>query len=318
MVRQKLVALCGVVLLLGLESGAQAAEANRPVTGGAAVSAEKFRMIAGAGGLPIAAMEWGNPDGPAILFLHGFSFAKEFWRLQNEPELSSRFHMVAIDLRGHGASGKPWAPAEYQDTRIWADDVAATLQAFGLRSPVIVGWSFGGFVAMDYLRHYGNNSVAGVMLVSSPAGLVDSLHPDTPGYSAAAAQQGSLDLSDNIRGERFFVRLMTAKPLAPAVEEEWLVETLRLPVYARNAMRNRPLGNKDLLPTLATPLMLVVGGEDRSMPVAALRGLTEGHPKISFTSMPAAGHAVAYETPDTFNRLLREFTERTQTSSPKH
>ena len=49
----------------------------------------------------------------------------------------------------------------------------------------------------------------------------------------------SLDLSDNIRGERFFVRLMTAKPLPPAEEEDWLVQTLRMPVYARTAHNKR-------------------------------------------------------------------------------
>ena len=82
-------------------------------------------------------------------------------------------------------------------------------------------------------------------------------------------------------------------------------------------MRNRPLGNKDLLPTLDTPMMIVVGSEDRSMPVAALRALTEGRANITFTSLSGVGHGLAYETPERFNRLLLEFAERTQAHRTK-
>ena len=139
---KKLVAVCSILVSLSFGThDAPAAEANKLANAVASVSAPTYRMISGAGGLPIAAMEWGKPDGPAILFLHGFSFAKEFWRRQNTVDLASRFHLVAIDLRGHGASGKPWTPEQYQDTHLWADDVAATLQAFNLSKPVIVGWS---------------------------------------------------------------------------------------------------------------------------------------------------------------------------------
>jgi pimeloyl-ACP methyl ester carboxylesterase len=218
--------------------------------------------------------------------------------------------MVAIDLRGHGASGKPWAPEQYQETKIWADDISATLKAFGLAHPIIVGWSFGGFVAMDYIRHYGNDSLAGVMLVSSPAGLVSSLHPDTPGYPAAAAQQMSTNLPDNIEGERFFVRLMTAKPLPAAVEQEWVIETLRMPVYARLAMRGRPLGNQDLLPTLRLPILMLTGSADRSMAVSEMQTLAAAQPNIQFATINGAGHALAYERAEEFNRLLIAFADR--------
>ncbi len=275
-----------------------------------------FRMLEGAGGVPIAAMEWGNRAGPAVLFLHGFSFSKEFWEHQRSSDLASRFHMVAIDLRGHGASGKPWTAALYQDTRLWADDIAAAIKAFGLVRPVLVGWSFGGFVAMDYLRHYGTDAVAGLMLVSSPAGLVDQLHPDTPGYPTAAAQQMSGDLADNIAGQRFFVRLMTAKPLPPEVEEAWLVQTLRMPVYARIAMRGRPLNNRDLLPTLMLPMAIVVGALDRSMPVDTLQPLSAAHPNMAYRSVPDAAHALAWENPAVFNPLLRDFVERAMVVRP--
>ena len=141
MVTKKLVVVCSILVSLSLGTHAPAAEANQPADAVASVSGPTYRMISGAGGLPIAAMEWGKPDGPAILFLHGFSFAKEFWRRQNTVDLASGSHMVAIDLRGHGASGKPWTAEQYQDTQLWADDVAATLQAFNLSKPVIVGWS---------------------------------------------------------------------------------------------------------------------------------------------------------------------------------
>jgi pimeloyl-ACP methyl ester carboxylesterase len=158
--------------------------------------------------------------------------------------------------------------------------------------------------------------VAGVMLVSSPAGLVDQLHPDTPGYPAAAAQQMAGDQADNITGERFFVRLMTAKPLPPDVEEAWVVQTLRMPVYARLAMRGRPLNNRDLLPTLTLPMAIVVGALDKSMPVDTLQALSAAHPNMVYRSVPDAGHALAWENPAVFNPLLLDFLARATATAP--
>jgi pimeloyl-ACP methyl ester carboxylesterase len=56
-------------------------------------------------GLTISAQDWGNPNGPEILFIHGFSQSHLSWIKQvTDSGLAKEFHMVTYDLRGHGIS----------------------------------------------------------------------------------------------------------------------------------------------------------------------------------------------------------------------
>ena len=67
-------------------------------------------------GLTISAQDWGNPNGPEILFIHGFSQSSLSWIKQVTSDLAKEFHMVTYDLRGHGNSDKPFEPERYKDS----------------------------------------------------------------------------------------------------------------------------------------------------------------------------------------------------------
>lgn len=125
--------------------------------------------LAAADGLNLAVAEWGNPAGKPVLLLHGSSFATHVWQQQKDPALAARYRFVSLDLRGHGASDQPARPENYSQTQVWADDVAAVMAARQLDKPVIVAWSFGGDAAINYVRHYGRASLAGILFVADAA-----------------------------------------------------------------------------------------------------------------------------------------------------
>ena len=285
---------------------------------GFAASEPGFRFIEGGGGVPIAMMEWGDKSGPGILFLHGYGFSAEFWNPQTRDAALDGYHMVAIDLRGHGASGKPWKVEELIDSRVWAEDVAAAIAAAGLVRPIIVGWSYGGFVAMDYVRHFGVKDLSGLVLVSSPAGLTDRLHPggdDLPGgpeaYQKAAEQRDSLSLLANVEGNRYLAELMTAAELPDSVIDQWTAELMSIPVYVTRGLRQgRSLENRDLAAALTLPVAIVVGGKDRSMPFAALETVAGDLPRGEYWLFDASGHAVSTDVAAPFNQRLAEFAAR--------
>jgi non-heme chloroperoxidase len=112
----------------------------------------KIHTVTGGGGLRLHVREWGNADGPPILFMHGISVNHLCWRHQYDSALADEFRLVAYDLRGHGMSEAPLEPEHYTDGRLWADDVAVIIDRLGLDRPVLVGWSYGGFIACDYVR----------------------------------------------------------------------------------------------------------------------------------------------------------------------
>ena len=88
-------------------------------------------------GLTISAQEYGNPNGPGIVFIHGFSQSHLSWMRQTDSELAKEFHIVTYDLRGHGNSDKPLDAARYRDGKAWADEVQAVIDAAGLKRPVL-------------------------------------------------------------------------------------------------------------------------------------------------------------------------------------
>jgi pimeloyl-ACP methyl ester carboxylesterase len=83
-------------------------------------------------------------DGPPVVLLHGLGLSRAVFD-PVLPALSSRFRVLRLDLRGHGASPAPDPPVPY----VHADDVRATLDALGLDRVDLVGQSLGGAVAVD-------------------------------------------------------------------------------------------------------------------------------------------------------------------------
>ena len=90
---------------------------------------------------------------PAIMMVHGFGSS----RLQNWKSTGwfggltdAGFSLVAMDCRGHGDSGKPHDPAAYGHDRM-AQDVVTVMDACGLSTSFVLGYSMGGFITLRLL-----------------------------------------------------------------------------------------------------------------------------------------------------------------------
>ncbi|MGE0829498.1 MAG: alpha/beta fold hydrolase [Hyphomonadaceae bacterium] len=93
------------------------------------------------------------------------------WRAQFESPLANDFRLVAIDLRGHGQSEAPLGAENYTHGELWAEDVRNVQNALNLVHPILVGWSYAGFVIGDYLRRYGDAEIAGINFVCAAIGM---------------------------------------------------------------------------------------------------------------------------------------------------
>ena len=86
-------------------------------------------------------------DLPPILLLHGLASSSFIWNFVGPLLAKEGYDVFALDQRGHGESTKP--DQGYSFAHILADDQAA-VQALGLRSPIVVGHSWGAMVALEY------------------------------------------------------------------------------------------------------------------------------------------------------------------------
>src|SRR5215469_14694522 len=110
-----------------------------------------IHSISGGNGVRLHVREWGDAPGPAVLFIHGWSQNHLCWEQQYTSDLATSYRLVTFDLRGHGMSEMPREASAYQQGQLWADDLAAIIAALHLNRPVLVGWSYGGFLIADYV-----------------------------------------------------------------------------------------------------------------------------------------------------------------------
>ena len=125
------------------------------------------RYVQGAGGTRLFVEEIGDRARPSILWLHGYCQCRLSWDKQFESDLTKQFHLVRMDIRGHGLSDKPSDPEAFKDGKTWADDIHAVITALQLKKPVMCGWSYGGYMMCDYIRHYGQDNVGGLIFVEA-------------------------------------------------------------------------------------------------------------------------------------------------------
>jgi non-heme chloroperoxidase len=265
--------------------------------------------IRGGGGLRLHAREWGDPDGPALLFIHGLSQSDLCWTKQVNGDLAAGHRIVTFDIRGHGLSEKPSGPEHYADQGLWADDLAAVIEQTGLERPVLVAWSYGGYIVTDYIRAYGEAAIGGINFVGGGVILSPpSFDHIGPGLLENAQDMSASDLVTNIAAIRRFVRACTAQPLD---EDDWieaLCWNMVVPPEVRGALIAREIDGSDALSGISVPVLVSHGRDDAIvLPSMAEHTLDVCEPAVA-SWYDDIGHMPFWEAAERFDKELAEFT----------
>ena len=269
----------------------------------------KSHRVAGGGGTQLHLVETGNPRGRPIVFIHGFSQCCLAWSRQMNSDLADGYRLVAMDLRGHGLSEKP--REGYADSRLWADDVNAAIQALGLDHPILCGWSYGPLVILDYIRHYGEDGIGGVHFVGgvTKLGSDEATSVITPEFLSLIPGFFATDAEESVRSLESLVRMCFAEE--PTADDLFLMlgYNVSVPPYVRQALFARSFDNDDLLPKVRKPVLITHGANDAVIKPAAVdqHKAVMAHAQIQI--MANAGHACFWDDATTFNRRLRAFAE---------
>jgi len=225
-----------------------------------------IHTVRGGGGLRLHVREWGPADGPPILLIHGLSQSHLCWARQYESALAEEFRLVAYDLRGHGMSEAPLEPEHYTDGALWADDVAAIIDQLGLERPVLVGWSYGGFVICDYLRDHGQDRIAAIDFAGAVVTLGGAAFGTLigPGFLDHFPDATADDLPTNIRAIRALVKGWPARPYPPEEVETLLCSAMVVPARIHANLAAREIDGDDVLRTLGCRCWSATAGRTRS------------------------------------------------------
>ena len=229
---------------------------------------------------------------PALVFVHGWSCDRSYWKGQIEP-LSRNSKVVAIDLAGHGESGvnrKSWT------IEAFGADVAAVVKKLNLQRVILVGHSMGSDVIAEAARQL-QGRVAGLVLVDQYKSLEAALtNEEVEAFAApfrtnfrdsvaAFVRRIFVSTSDTVLIERIAADMSSAPPAI----------ALNALVYTLNYSRQMPQTLKELkLPVIAI--------NDTRGPTDIASMKRHG---VEVLIMPGVGHFLMMENPEGFNRLLK-------------
>jgi pimeloyl-ACP methyl ester carboxylesterase len=246
-------------------------------------------------GIPLA-FEAHGAGTPTLMFVHGWSCDRSYWRGQLRP-LAVRYQTVAVDLAGHGESGvgrRSWTMAAF------GEDVVAVVEQLGLGEVVLIGHSMGGDVIVEAALRLGDR-VMGLIWVDTYSTLGA---PDTDGEIEAFTAAFREDFGSATRA--LVRRLFT--PDADAELVEWVAADMSAapPEIAIDALRHA-VGNEPGilagLRELTTPVV-AINPDARPTDTEALQ-----RHGVTTVLVSGVGHFLMLEDPDRFNRLLGEVIE---------
>ena len=250
-------------------------------------------------GVELAYVELGDPKGPPVLLLHGYTDSSRAWTIVAPHLLRNR--LIIPDQRGHGSSAIPACCYSMTD---FANDAVLLLDALGVDRAAVAGHSLGSIIAQQLAAH----------------------HPDR---ISAIALIGSTALAPVKRGDWMWTQIMALKaPVAAnrAFLDEWLAsptpvdprylafaerEITETPLAVWHAIpRERvevPVGR--LAPEVKAPVLILSGGKDALFPAEHHRALVAAFPTARAVILADLGHNLILERPHEVGPLLAGFLD---------
>jgi esterase len=240
-------------------------------------------------GLRFHFTEWGDPDAPPVLLLHGGNQSGHSWDLVS-LHLSDRYHVYALDQRGHGDT--EWSRDLDYSMEAMAADALAFLADQAIDDPVIFGHSMGGRVTLEMLLEEPDAARAAILVDVGP-----ELSPE------GVKVVGDF-VTHNIEFDDLEVFLDNVARYDPFRSREHIARTVKYNLLQRidgkyvskadhrripGSYRNRDVGD---VTKVACPVLLVRGAESQVLLADAAERFVEALPDGRMVTVPHVGHNV--------------------------
>lgn len=238
--------------------------------------------------------------GPPLLLIHGLGSSCRDWELQM-PIFAEHFRVIALDLRGHGRSGK--TPGPYSMAQ-FAADTAWLGRALDASPAHLLGISLGGMVAFQLALDF-PQQVRKLVIVNSVPELIPRSLADRLGFWQRLLIVRLLGMRrmGKVLADRFFPREEQGD-LREIFVRRWAEN--HKPSYLSSLRAAYGWSVKDRLGEIRAPT-LVVGAEGDYFPTSEKEAYTAMLPGASLVIIPDSRHALPAERPEVFNQAALDF-----------
>ena len=262
------------------------------------------RQVELPGGPVLEYVEWGDPGGIPVVFLHGIT---DSWRSFEPvlPHLPTWIRALSVSQRGHGGSSRPLSGYGLPD---FAGDVAALLDRFGLDRAVIAGHSMGSLVAARFAVDHPDR-LAGLILAGAFHRPGDN--PAAVGFRDEVAAHLTDPIDRSVAVE--FQESTLARPVPDEFLDMVVDESMKVPARVWRDAFAGILDNDhvDRLPTVTAPTLILWGERDAFGSHDDQLALEQAIRRSRLTIYAGAGHALHWEEPERFANDVAGFVGTT-------
>jgi pimeloyl-ACP methyl ester carboxylesterase len=260
-------------------------------------------------GLRIHYLDWGSPEKPPLIMLHGIGrVAHTFDHIA--PHFASKYHVMAVDMRGHGDSG--WDPKGAYLVEDYVKDIEGLADQLRLRNIVMWGNSTGGRVAQVF---------AGLHPDLVAAVISEDVGPERPSQLAdnVARQLKQEDATGWASEEELLAQLKTSYPrTSEAILRSLSHYGTKKRADGRVIWKRDPAIANGFVPTelwrfvrqIKPPIIYILGGRSTVVPAATQDELKKALPQAEIVTVPGAGHYPNEENPAEFLAIADKFLSR--------
>jgi 2-hydroxy-6-oxonona-2,4-dienedioate hydrolase len=261
-----------------------------------------------AGGIPTRSLRAG--EGPAVVFLHGTSGHLEAFSRNVVPHVEAGLSVHAIDMLGHGYTGKPSYP--YEIPR-YVEHLLGYLDACGIDSAHLVGESLGGWVAA-WLATEAPERVATLQLVA--AGGTKANPTVMERIKTSTLEAVTKDDRDLTRrrlellfydGEHRVTEELVDVRHAIYHQPDFVANIGNLLCLQEMEIRTRNLLTPERLANIKAPTLVVWGHDNPFGDVPEARALHEAVAGSELLLFPECGHWPQWEQAERYNPLSIRF-----------
>jgi len=256
------------------------------------------------GDIKIHYIEAGAGD-RAMVFVPGWTMTAEVWREQIPYFAARDFRVLAIDPRSHGQTTRTEDGNTYYQQ---AADLLAFLRALRIDRPVLVGWSAGVAVLLEYLAGEEVRIPERIVLVDG--GVMGFKGDDYPsGMTMQQARSVLLSIQDSrAKFTEQFVKGMFKTPQTASLLAEITQASMKVPTGTMVSLW-MDLFTGDRRPVLArvrVPTLIVMAQDNRLLGEYLQSKINGSRLEV----IEGAGHALFLDKPQAFNQILEDFVGR--------
>jgi pimeloyl-ACP methyl ester carboxylesterase len=264
------------------------------------------------GGIPFAYREVGPTTGVPVVFLHHFTAVLDDWDPAVVDGIAVERRVILVDLRGVGGSGGTTPDS----IEAMAEDAVAFLEALGLHTADLLGFSLGGAVAQVIVQRRPDLVRRVILAGTAPAG------DQGPAATGAVLQAALEKASAQGKHPKHFLFF------SPTATSQAAADTFLARLDERTQDRDAPVSNETIgaqltslakweqgaspaaLANVDKPVLVVNGDDDTMLPTISSFHLAQLLPNAELSIYPDSGHGGVFQYHDLFVAQALEFLSR--------